>query len=66
MAAFAALLSGLCYTQLVVDMPVAGGATFYMANIFGELVSWCVFKLARLGQSACAIFIDFSVEEGSL
>lgn len=39
-AATAAVLSGLCYTQLVVDMPVVGGATFFMANIFGELVSW--------------------------
>ena len=40
MAAVAALLSGLCYTQLVVEMPVTGGATFYVANIFGELLAW--------------------------
>lgn len=42
-ATTAALLSGLCYTQLVVDMPVCGGATFYMANIFGEFASWYAF-----------------------
>ena len=41
-SAFAALLSALCYTEFVVDLPLAGGAFNYISLTFGELAAWCV------------------------
>ena len=40
-AALAALLSGLAYTEFVVDQPVAGGAFNMVSGVFGELAGWC-------------------------
>lgn len=40
-AAAAALLSGLCYTEFTVDLPTAGGAFNYVAVVFGEFTAWC-------------------------
>lgn len=40
-SAFAALLSALCYTEFVVDLPLAGGAFNYISLVFGELAAWC-------------------------
>ena len=39
-AAAAALLSGLCYTEFVVDLPTAGGAFNYVSVVFGEFTAW--------------------------
>ena len=39
-SAFAALLAALCYTEFVVDLPLAGGAFNYISLVFGELVAW--------------------------
>lgn len=41
-AAAAALLSGLCYTEFVVDLPTAGGAFNYVSVVFGEFTAWSV------------------------
>lgn len=46
-AALAALLSGLAYTEFVVDQPVAGGAFNMVSSTFGELAGWCVPCAAR-------------------
>ena len=40
-AAVAALLSGLAYTEFVVEQPVAGGAFNMVSGVFGELAGWC-------------------------
>ena len=40
-SALAALLSGLAYTEFVVDQPVAGGAFNMVSSTFGELAGWC-------------------------
>lgn len=40
-AAFAALLSALCYTEFVVELPTAGGAFNYISLVFGEFTAWC-------------------------
>ena len=40
-SALAALLSGLAYTEFVVDQPVAGGALNMVSSTFGELAGWC-------------------------
>lgn len=40
-SALAALLSGLAYTEFVVDQPVAGGAFNMVSGTFGELAGWC-------------------------
>lgn len=40
-AAGSALLSGLCYTEFVVDLPAAGGAFNYISVVFGEFTAWC-------------------------
>eukprot|EP00884_Botryococcus_braunii_P001078 jgi/Botrbrau1/10971/Bobra.0383s0025.1 len=42
MAGFAALLAGLCYTEFVVEQPIAGGAFNYIFLTFGELAAWIV------------------------
>lgn len=39
-AAVAALLSGLAYAELVVDMPLAGGAFSCTLAIFSEPFAW--------------------------
>ncbi len=39
-AAFAALLSALSYTEFVVDLPTAGGAFNYISLVFGEFTAW--------------------------
>lgn len=46
-AALVALLSGLAYTEFVVDQPVAGGAFNMVSSTFGELAGWCVPCAAR-------------------
>lgn len=40
-AALAALISALSYTEFVVDLPTAGGAYNYISLVFGELTAWC-------------------------
>jgi APA family basic amino acid/polyamine antiporter len=40
LAALAAMLSGLAYTEFVVDLPISGGATCCILLTFGELASW--------------------------
>jgi basic amino acid/polyamine antiporter, APA family len=39
-AALAALISALSYTEFVVDLPTAGGAYNYISLVFGELTAW--------------------------
>lgn len=39
-AAAAALLSALCYAEMAVSLPIAGGAFNYVAVTFGELAAW--------------------------
>lgn len=41
-AALAALISALSYTEFVVDLPTAGGAYNYISLVFGELTAWWV------------------------
>ncbi|KAI7841378.1 hypothetical protein COHA_004996 [Chlorella ohadii] len=41
-AATAALLSALCYAEMAVSLPVAGGAFNYISVSFGELAAWTV------------------------
>ena len=41
-AAAAALLSALCYAELAVKLPVAGGAFNFVSVTFGELAAWTV------------------------
>ncbi len=43
LAGISAMLSGLCYAELAVDLPIAGGSYAYVLTIFGELMAWCVF-----------------------
>jgi len=52
-AALAALLSGLAYTEFVVDQPVAGGAFNMVSGVFGEL-AWLV-PLERCACWGCAL-----------
>lgn len=40
-AATAALLSALCYAEMAVSLPIAGGAFNYISISFGELAAWC-------------------------
>lgn len=40
-AGLAAGLAGLCYTEFVVEQPIAGGAFNYIFLTFGELPAWC-------------------------
>jgi amino acid transporter len=40
-AALAAIISALSYTEFVVDLPTAGGAYNYISLVFGELTAWC-------------------------
>lgn len=39
-AALAALISALSYTEFVVDLPTAGGAYNYISLVFGEFTAW--------------------------
>lgn len=39
-AATAALLSALCYAEMAVSLPIAGGAFNYVSVTFGELAAW--------------------------
>ena len=39
-AAVAALLSGLAYAELAVDMPLAGGAFSCILAVFSEPLAW--------------------------
>lgn len=39
-AAVAALLSGLAYAELIVDMPLAGGAFSCILAVFSEPFAW--------------------------
>eukprot|EP00887_Chlorella_sp_A99_P006516 scaffold3.g6516.t1 len=39
-AALAALLSALCYSEFAVEIPVSGGAYNYISVTFGELAAW--------------------------
>ena len=39
-AAVAALLSGLAYAELAVDMPLAGGAFSCILAVFTEPLAW--------------------------
>ena len=39
-AAAAALLSGLAYAELIVDMPLAGGAFSCILAVFSEPLAW--------------------------
>ena len=41
-AATAALLSALCYAEMAVSLPIAGGAFNYISISFGELAAWLV------------------------
>mmetsp|Transcript_15504 Transcript_15504/g.46826 ORF Transcript_15504/g.46826 Transcript_15504/m.46826 type:complete len:678 (+) Transcript_15504:234-2267(+) len=51
-AAAAALLSGLCYTEFTVDLPTAGGAFNYVAVVFGEFTAWLV---------ACNLVMEYTL-----
>lgn len=39
-AGVAALLSALCYAEMAVSLPIAGGAFNYICITFGELAAW--------------------------
>jgi APA family basic amino acid/polyamine antiporter len=39
-AGLAALLSALCYAEMAVGLPIAGGAFNYICITFGELAAW--------------------------
>ncbi|EFN50706.1 hypothetical protein CHLNCDRAFT_7483, partial [Chlorella variabilis] len=41
-AGVAALLSALCYAEMAVSLPIAGGAFNYICITFGELAAWTV------------------------
>lgn len=47
-AAVAALLSGLAYAELAVDMPLAGGAFSCILAVFTEPLAWLVNILPSL------------------
>ena len=42
LAAFSAFLSGLCFLEFSVSVPVAGAAYTYVNLVFGELPAWIV------------------------
>ena len=54
-AAAAALLSALCYAEMAVALPVAGGAFNYIAVSFGELPAFLVAwnMCGRVGSVCC-------------
>lgn len=56
-AAFSALLSGLCYTEFVVDLPAAGGAFNYISVVFGEFVAWVV---------ACNMILEYTLSSAAV
>jgi basic amino acid/polyamine antiporter, APA family len=39
-AAVAALLAALCYTEYAVELPAAGGAFNYISVTYGEFLAW--------------------------
>lgn len=51
-AALAALVSALSYTEFVVDLPTAGGAYNYISLVFGELTAWLV---------ACNLIMEYTL-----
>lgn len=61
-AAIAALLSALSYSEFAVDMPIAGGAFNYISMTFGEGLAWTVAwnMLLETGLSSAAVSRGFS------
>lgn len=56
-AAISALLSGLCYTEFVVDLPTAGGAFNYISVVFGEFTAWIV---------ACNMILEYTLSSAAI
>ncbi|KAK9811336.1 hypothetical protein WJX72_002052 [[Myrmecia] bisecta] len=56
-AAFAALLSALSYTEFVVDLPIAGSAFNYISLTFGELAAWVV---------ACNLILEYTLSAAAV